>query len=235
MPPTPDPVRRAPRRSLPVAPGRRSVPRCGRAPNGSPGPPARSPFGDGSGRAGPPPFLPRRGARSPRQDERPCPRPPTAARVDRAAGRRGCLRRTSCAGGSASSAATWAPGPYLDYGCGRGELLALLATRGSVTGFVPEPTLAEAARHGRARLSRPHQPRGASGGRVPRHPGRDDRAARRGHPRHLAPRPRARRRPRAGGRRRTRTGRTGSSPAGRGGKRWRRGAAVVVLQAQQRA
>ena len=38
------------------------------------------------------------------------------------------------------------PGPYLDYGCGRGELLALLATRGSVTGFVPEPTLAELAR-----------------------------------------------------------------------------------------
>ena len=38
------------------------------------------------------------------------------------------------------------PGPYLDYGCGRGELLALLATRGSVTGFVPEPALAELAR-----------------------------------------------------------------------------------------
>ena len=38
------------------------------------------------------------------------------------------------------------PGPYLDYGCGRGELLALLATRGSVTGFVPDPALAELAR-----------------------------------------------------------------------------------------
>ena len=38
------------------------------------------------------------------------------------------------------------PGPYLDYGCGRGELLALLATRGSVTGFVADPTVAELAR-----------------------------------------------------------------------------------------
>ena len=38
------------------------------------------------------------------------------------------------------------PGPYLDFGCGRGELLALLATRGSVTGFVADPSLAELAR-----------------------------------------------------------------------------------------
>jgi SAM-dependent methyltransferase len=38
------------------------------------------------------------------------------------------------------------PGPYLDYGCGRGDLLALLATRGSVTGFVDDPALAELAR-----------------------------------------------------------------------------------------
>jgi SAM-dependent methyltransferase len=38
------------------------------------------------------------------------------------------------------------PGPYLDYGCGRGELLALLAARGSATGFVTNPALAELAR-----------------------------------------------------------------------------------------
>ena len=38
------------------------------------------------------------------------------------------------------------PGPYLDYGCGRGDLLALLATRGSATGFVVDPVLAELAR-----------------------------------------------------------------------------------------
>jgi len=38
------------------------------------------------------------------------------------------------------------PGPYLDYGCGRGELLALLADRGSATGFVADPALAELAR-----------------------------------------------------------------------------------------
>ena len=38
------------------------------------------------------------------------------------------------------------PGPYLDYGCGRGDLLALLATRGSATGFVVDPLLAELAR-----------------------------------------------------------------------------------------
>lgn len=38
------------------------------------------------------------------------------------------------------------PGPYLDYGCGRGELLALLAARGSATGFVADPTVAECAR-----------------------------------------------------------------------------------------
>ena len=38
------------------------------------------------------------------------------------------------------------PGPYLDYGCGRGDLLALLATRGSATGFVVDPALAELAR-----------------------------------------------------------------------------------------
>ena len=38
------------------------------------------------------------------------------------------------------------PRPYLDYGCGRGDLLALLATRGSATGFVVDPTLAELAR-----------------------------------------------------------------------------------------
>jgi hypothetical protein len=38
------------------------------------------------------------------------------------------------------------PGPYLDYGCGRGELLALLTTRGSATGFVADAALAELAR-----------------------------------------------------------------------------------------
>ena len=38
------------------------------------------------------------------------------------------------------------PGPYLDYGCGRGELLGLLAARGSAAGFVADPTLAELAR-----------------------------------------------------------------------------------------
>ena len=38
------------------------------------------------------------------------------------------------------------PGPYLDYGCGHGELLALLAARGSATGFVADPALAELAR-----------------------------------------------------------------------------------------
>ena len=38
------------------------------------------------------------------------------------------------------------PGPYLDYGCDRGALLALLATRGSATGFVADPALAELAR-----------------------------------------------------------------------------------------
>ena len=38
------------------------------------------------------------------------------------------------------------PGPYLDYGCGRGDLLALLAIRGSATGFVVDPVLAELAR-----------------------------------------------------------------------------------------
>jgi SAM-dependent methyltransferase len=38
------------------------------------------------------------------------------------------------------------PGPYLDYGCGRGALLALLAVRGSATGFVANPTVAELAR-----------------------------------------------------------------------------------------
>ena len=38
------------------------------------------------------------------------------------------------------------PGPYLYYGCGRGDLLALLATRGSATGFVVDPVLAELAR-----------------------------------------------------------------------------------------
>jgi SAM-dependent methyltransferase len=38
------------------------------------------------------------------------------------------------------------PGPYLDYGCGRGDLLALLATRGSAKGFVVDPVLAELAR-----------------------------------------------------------------------------------------
>jgi SAM-dependent methyltransferase len=38
------------------------------------------------------------------------------------------------------------PGPYLDYGCGRGELLALLAACGSATGFVADPGLAELAR-----------------------------------------------------------------------------------------
>ena len=38
------------------------------------------------------------------------------------------------------------PGPYLDYGCGRGDLLALLAARGSVTGFVLDADLAELAR-----------------------------------------------------------------------------------------
>ena len=38
------------------------------------------------------------------------------------------------------------PGPYLDYGCGRGDLLALLATRGSATGFVVDAVLAELAR-----------------------------------------------------------------------------------------
>lgn len=35
------------------------------------------------------------------------------------------------------------PGPYLDYGC---ALLAPLSTRGSVTGFVADPALAELAR-----------------------------------------------------------------------------------------
>ena len=38
------------------------------------------------------------------------------------------------------------PGPYLDYGCGHGELLALLAARGSAAGFVTDPALAELAR-----------------------------------------------------------------------------------------
>jgi SAM-dependent methyltransferase len=38
------------------------------------------------------------------------------------------------------------PGPYLEYGCGRGDLLALLASRGSATGFVVDPALAELAR-----------------------------------------------------------------------------------------
>jgi SAM-dependent methyltransferase len=38
------------------------------------------------------------------------------------------------------------PGPYLDYGCGRGDLLALLATRGSATGYVVDPVLADLAR-----------------------------------------------------------------------------------------
>jgi SAM-dependent methyltransferase len=38
------------------------------------------------------------------------------------------------------------PGPYLDYGCGYGELLALLAAYGSATGFVADPALAELAR-----------------------------------------------------------------------------------------
>ena len=38
------------------------------------------------------------------------------------------------------------PGPYPYYGCGRGDLLALLATRGSATGFVVDPVLAELAR-----------------------------------------------------------------------------------------
>jgi SAM-dependent methyltransferase len=38
------------------------------------------------------------------------------------------------------------PGPYLDYGCGHGELLALLAARGSATGFVADPALADLAR-----------------------------------------------------------------------------------------
>jgi SAM-dependent methyltransferase len=38
------------------------------------------------------------------------------------------------------------PGPYLDYGCGHGELLALLAACGSATGFVADPALAELAR-----------------------------------------------------------------------------------------
>lgn len=37
-------------------------------------------------------------------------------------------------------------GPYLDYGCGRGDLLALLASRGSATGYTPDPVLAELAR-----------------------------------------------------------------------------------------
>jgi SAM-dependent methyltransferase len=38
------------------------------------------------------------------------------------------------------------PGPYLDYGCGHGALLVLLAARGSATGFVADPTVAELAR-----------------------------------------------------------------------------------------
>jgi SAM-dependent methyltransferase len=38
------------------------------------------------------------------------------------------------------------PGPYLDYGCGRGELLAFLADWGSAAGFAADPALAELAR-----------------------------------------------------------------------------------------
>lgn len=38
------------------------------------------------------------------------------------------------------------PGPYLDFGCGRGDLLALLAAHGSVTGFEADAELADLAR-----------------------------------------------------------------------------------------
>ncbi len=38
------------------------------------------------------------------------------------------------------------PGPYLDFGCGRGALLALLAAHGSASGFVTDAALADIAR-----------------------------------------------------------------------------------------
>jgi hypothetical protein len=38
------------------------------------------------------------------------------------------------------------PGPYLDFGCGRGDLLALLAAHGSASGFEADADLAELAR-----------------------------------------------------------------------------------------
>lgn len=38
------------------------------------------------------------------------------------------------------------PGPYLDFGCGRGDLLALLAAHGSASGFEADVDLAELAR-----------------------------------------------------------------------------------------
>lgn len=38
------------------------------------------------------------------------------------------------------------PGPYLDFGCGRGDLLALLAAHGSASGYEADAELAERAR-----------------------------------------------------------------------------------------
>jgi hypothetical protein len=38
------------------------------------------------------------------------------------------------------------PGPYLDFGCARGALLALLAAHGSASGFVADAALADIAR-----------------------------------------------------------------------------------------
>ena len=38
------------------------------------------------------------------------------------------------------------PGPYLDFGCGSGDLLAALATHGSATGFTSDAATAETAR-----------------------------------------------------------------------------------------